>query len=246
MIGDVCKTHGHQSLWPFGRFARQSSNSVSPEKSGAFSSLTRELKKSVARAIFVLASSLCLISFSPAYAAGNNSPFLVPQSSISAPAGFSGLCSKYSWVCASTGQARISDGALLRLAKDINDKVNRQTPTIEDRVQYGRDEHWALPTARGGDCEDFVLLKKKTLIEHGVPSSNLLIATVLDRRLQSHAVLVLRTSKGDLVLDNLNKKIRPWKKTGYTFLKLQNPASLGTWHAVLAGGVIDDSPTASK
>ncbi|WP_245813589.1 transglutaminase-like cysteine peptidase [Roseovarius marisflavi] len=216
------------------------------QKFSLSSSLIREFKKKFSRSLFAVTSTLFFLLLSPAYAGGTSGPFLVAKSAISAPAGFSGLCSKYTWLCASTAKARMSDGALLRLATAVNTKVNRQTRAIADRVQYGREEHWALPTARGGDCEDFALLKKKTLIEHGVSSTNLLIATVLDRRLQSHAVLVLRTSNGDFVLDNLNKDIRPWKRTGYTFLKLQNPEALGTWHAVLAGGIITERPTASK
>jgi len=187
--------------------------------------------------------------FSPILATetqASTKPFLVAQKSISAPSGFSGICRKYSWVCEKTGRSALSDRATFSLAKQVNRTVNRQVPEIEDQDQYGRAEHWALPTRRGGDCEDLVLLKKKMLLAQGVPSEKLLIATVLDKKMRSHAVLVLRTSSGDMVLDNLTGKMLPWQKTGYTFLKLQNPKSLSRWDAVLAGGVISDSPTASR
>ncbi|MBW4708108.1 transglutaminase-like cysteine peptidase [Roseobacter sp. YSTF-M11] len=187
-----------------------------------------------------------LLSASPVQAGSNSAKFLLPQRTISAPAGFAGLCAKYRWVCAPSARSNISEDATLRAAKAINNRVNRQVRQIEDQVQYGREELWTLPTARGGDCEDLVLLKKKLLIEHGIPSENLLIATVLDRKLNSHAVLILRTAGGDLVLDSLTNKIMPWKRTGHTFLKLQNPDALNQWHAVLAGGVIKDRPTASR
>ena len=138
----------------------------------------------------------------------------------------------------------MSTDTLLRLAATVNTKVNRQTPAVEDLRQYGQEEYWSLPSRRGGDCEDFALLKKKILIsEYGVPGHQLLMATVLDHRLQRHAVLVLRTSRGDFVLDNLDNKIRHWTQTRYTFLKLQNPNSLDKWVAVLAGGIITDRPT---
>jgi predicted transglutaminase-like cysteine proteinase len=84
------------------------------------------------------------------------------------------------------------------------------------------------------------------LIEQGIAADSLLISTVLDKKLNSHAVLVLRTDKGDMVLDNLTNRIMPWNKTGYTFLKLQNPKSLSRWDAVMAGDVIQDRPTASR
>jgi predicted transglutaminase-like cysteine proteinase len=195
-------------------------------------------------AVVILALLSCNVS--PAFAGGDGGVFLVGHRPIAAPAGFSGLCSKYSWVCAPSGQGTVGQDAVLRLAKTVNNQVNRRTRQIDDKKQYGKEEYWALPTARGGDCEDLVLLKKKTLLESGVSSESLLIATVLDRKLNSHAVLILRTQKGDLVLDNLTNKIVPWKATGYTFLKLQDPQSLSRWQAVLVGGVIKDTPTASK
>ena len=163
--------------------------------------------------------------------------FLVAKRAVAAPKGSVGLCSNYKWACARTGARGVSNAAALRLAKAVNNRVNRSTRQIEDRAQYGREEHWALPTATGGDCEDFALLKKKKLIESGVASETLLMATVLDRDLNSHAVLVMRTDSGDLVLDNLSNRILPWKRTGYTFLRMQNPSSPRNWDAIIAGGV---------
>ncbi|SFF86706.1 Predicted transglutaminase-like cysteine proteinase [Roseobacter denitrificans OCh 114] len=187
------------------------------------------------------------VSTVPVAAAGNvGSAFLVAQKPAKAPSGFIGLCARYDWVCSATKARGNVTAEHISLAKTINRTVNRQVKEIEDLRQYGKEEHWALPSARGGDCEDLVLLKKKMLVERGVPSDALLIATVLDRKLNSHAVLVMRTKAGDLVLDNLTNKIKPWKETGYTFLKLQNPKSLNRWDAVLAGGVISDRPTASR
>ena len=216
------------------------------DMSDAASQAVLEMKERLVLGVIAIISLICLTGFSPAFAGSGGGPFLVAQSATSAPAGASGLCTKYRWACATSGQASISQSALIRLAASVNTKVNRRTREIADQTQYGREEYWTLPTARGGDCEDFALLKKKTLIEHGVASKNLLIATVLDRHLNNHAVLVLRTPKGDLVLDNLNKDIRPWKKTGYTFLKLQNPVAPGSWHAVLSGGIIKERPTATS
>jgi len=204
------------------------------------------IKNRVTFGFAAMISVIGISTFSPAFAGGGDGTFLVAQHAITAPNGASGLCAKYRWACAPTAQAPMSHSALLRLAATVNTKVNRETRAIADQTQYRREEYWTLPSARGGDCEDFVLLKKKILIEHGVASENLLIATVLDRRLASHAVLVLRTPGGDVVLDNLNKDIRSWKKTGYTFLKLQNPAAQNRWDAVVAGGIIKDRATATR
>lgn len=163
---------------------------------------------------------------------------LKPKKRISAPDGFVGLCASYGWVCARSHTSHVSQPAILKLADTVNRSVNRSTRQISDRAQYSKDEVWALPTARGGDCEDLVLLKKLRLQNAGVPASALLIATVLDLKGGKHAVLVLRTTGGDLVLDSLDNRIRHWLDTGYTFLKLQDPESPQAWHAIFAGGRI--------
>ncbi len=190
--------------------------------------------------------SITVLGSSIVTAANNNGTFLLAKLSTTSPPGASNLCDKYRWACTSTGYRGVSGRAALHLAKSVNSQINRQTDQIEDQAQYGRQEYWALPTSRGGDCEDIVLLKKKKLLEKGVASETLLIATVLDLNRNSHAVLVLRTKQGDFVLDSLQDKIIPWRSTGYTFLKMQNPKSLRRWDAVLAGGLIKDRPTGSK
>ena len=112
---------------------------------------------------------------------------------------------------------------------------------VGDRSQYGREEVWALPSPRGGDCEDLALLKKKLLIEAGLPADRLRIATVLDRRRNAHAGLVLRTEAGDYVLDSLTDRVLPWEKTGLSFLRIQSQASPTGWAMVLAGGIFRKS-----
>ena len=107
---------------------------------------------------------------------------------------------------------------------------------IEDDRQYGVAEHWALPTRTGGDCEDFALLKKRELVSVGIDPSRLLLATVLDRQRNPHAVLVFRSDAGDLVLDNLTNQIRPWRATRYMFLQMQDPDRPTRWVNVFASG----------
>ena len=50
---------------------------------------------------------------------------------------------------------------------------------MTDLDLYGRIEHWTYPAAMG-DCEDYVLLKRRLLRERGWPSSALLITVVRD------------------------------------------------------------------
>ena len=162
-----------------------------------------------------LAAALMVSAAFPLMAAES---FLTPRRAISAPVGYGGLCQTYDWVCSRSAASVVSGKSAFKLAKTVNLSVNRATPQVSDRAQYRKDEVWALPTARGGDCEDLALLKKMRLVRAGVPASALLMATVLDLRGKSHAVLVFRTDRGDVVLDSLTDRIRHWTKTGYTFL----------------------------
>lgn len=156
---------------------------------------------------------------------------------VQAPPGAQRLCSVYDWACARSGKAmRIGENAML-LIKEINLRANRTIRPISDMSQYRLAERWALPTARGGDCEDYALHKKMELVKAGFPPEQLLVAAVLDRKRQSHAVLVVRTGTQDLVLDNLTNKVVPWDKTGYTFLRLQDPRNPARWVSVYAGGI---------
>ncbi|MGB3313792.1 MAG: transglutaminase-like cysteine peptidase [Albidovulum sp.] len=173
----------------------------------------------------------------PEAAQPQSTSHIVARKAITAPQGATALCRDHAWACRTTGGGSLPDRSVLKVAGQVNSMVNRRVRSVSDRQQYGLEEVWALPTRRGGDCEDFALLKKKELIAAGMRPQDLLIATVLDRNRGSHAVLVLRTSSGDYVLDNLRNRIMPWRETGYSFIRMQNPQRPNRWVAVLAGGV---------
>lgn len=196
------------------------------------------------RWVVLLLTAVTAFAATPLTAAEPRGPaYILSKRAIAAPAGFSGMCGKYDWVCASSSVSFVSRAAGYDTADVINRSVNRKTRQISDQAQYRRDEFWALPTKRGGDCEDLVLLKKMLLVKAGFPANALLIATVLDLRGGRHAVLVLRTDAGDYVLDSLDNRIRHWIDTGYTFLKMQNPSRPSNWDAIFAGGRLATAET---
>lgn len=175
---------------------------------------------------------------STAFAVGSvNGPHLVLSFEAAPPGGAIDLCMRFKWACSAQRDKTLTPYAMLGLAKKINSNINRKVRQIEDSRQYGLRDFWTLPTDRGGDCEDFALLKKATLIQEGFSPRNLLIATVLDKNSRNHAVLILRTTAGDYVLDSATSEIRLWSKTRYSFLKIQDPNAPNQWRAVLAGGV---------
>jgi len=140
------------------------------------------------------------------------------------------LCARYDWACtdrrAGAGPSKAEQLALIAM---VNREVNRAVRAVSDRQQYGRTDHWSLPTTAGGDCEDYALLKKKELIRHGLDPKTLLLATVLDRRRIPHAVLIYRSSKGDVLLDNLTDDVIDWRASAYIFLRMQNPEDPRRW-----------------
>jgi len=111
----------------------------------------------------------------------------------------------------------------------VNDWVNRNVPEYEDRQLFGRSEWWTVATERGGDCEDLALLKQKMLRAKGWPASALIIAQVNRGNGEGHAVLIVITDAGALVLDNLDWRIRSWGDVPYTLMKRQTRRRPYVW-----------------
>jgi predicted transglutaminase-like cysteine proteinase len=88
---------------------------------------------------------------------------------------------------------------------------------------------WSYPDDGYGDCEDYVLLKQRMLIQSGWPRQALLMTVVRDKNEESHAVLTVTTDKGDYVLDNQNEHILLWSKTRYRFVKRQSQSNPNEW-----------------
>lgn len=120
----------------------------------------------------------------------------------------------------------------------VNDNVNTAIDPVTDEQLYGRQEYWTYPEDGKGDCEDFVLLKRRELIEKGWPAGVLLITVVRQTNGEGHAVLTVRSDRGDLVLDNLEPKVKLWGDTEYQFVKRQSEQNSGRWVAIE-----DDRPT---
>jgi predicted transglutaminase-like cysteine proteinase len=125
-------------------------------------------------------------------------------------------------------------GALWKILVDVNEAVNRAIRPMNDFDIYGKDEVWAYPKGVG-DCEDYVLEKRRTLKARGLSLSNLLITVVRKADGEGHAILTVRTDKGDFVLDNLSNVVRGWDNTGYRFLKRQATDHTGRWVSIREG-----------
>ncbi len=80
-----------------------------------------------------------------------------------------------------------------------------------------------------------MLLKRHMLIERGFSPADVLITVVRKPDGEGHAVLTLRTSEGDFVLDNLVDEVKHWRKTPYSYLKRQASTNSGRWVTIENG-----------
>jgi predicted transglutaminase-like cysteine proteinase len=110
----------------------------------------------------------------------------------------------------------------------INRQVNRAIKPATDMELYGVAEFWTLPTDKG-DCEDYALLKRQTLIRRGWPANALLMTVVRDEKGEGHAVLTARTLQGDFILDNKVEELKLWHRTPYQFLMRQSYLNPRVW-----------------
>lgn len=118
---------------------------------------------------------------------------------------------------------------LWKTLTEINTAVNNAIEPMNDIDIYGQEEVWTYPSTGVGDCEDYVLEKRRALKRAGISLSNLLITVVRKPNGEGHAVLTVRTDRGDFVLDNLNNSVKLWSATGYSYLKRQASTHTGRW-----------------
>ncbi|HEV2554675.1 MAG TPA: transglutaminase-like cysteine peptidase [Bosea sp. (in: a-proteobacteria)] len=109
----------------------------------------------------------------------------------------------------------------------VNTRVNREIEAITDEDHWGVVDRWDLPTDGKGDCEDFALLKRKRLAEAGVPRRAMVMTVVIDEENAGHAVMMIRTDRGDFILDNKRNAVLPWSQTGYVYVKRESQMRTG-------------------
>lgn len=147
------------------------------------------------------------------------------------PVGHYEFCKSHASECAPIGPDRgptVLTRAAWKTILEVNYDVNQAITPMTDMEIHGVEENWSYPDAVG-DCEDYVLLKRRKLIESGFSPADLLITVVLQPNGDGHAVLTVRTDRGDFILDNMRSKVLLWSETEYTFLKRQSSENAGRW-----------------
>lgn len=151
------------------------------------------------------------------------------------PLGWRKLCDREAEVCAPTAAPR--PGAVVTLDMSGHDQLARFNARMNaafrpalDPEAYGEDDLWRTPEpGEAADCEDFALAKRAKLIAAGWPAEAVLIAVVKGDSSPYHAVLVLRTDQGEVVLDNLTDAVKGWRESGYEWVVRQSAWAPETW-----------------
>jgi predicted transglutaminase-like cysteine proteinase len=185
--------------------------------------------------LFGAIAAALVVVVTPAAGAGpvNERPLFVSiGNSTRPPIGWIEFCAEYPHDC-DVKPLEARDVVLTQKAwKDltrINKSVNDSIKPVTDMEHWGVVERWSYPDDGKGDCEDYVLLKRKMLMQAGWPRQALLITVVRDSKGEGHAVLTVKTDKGEYILDNQEEQILLWSETTYRFVKRQSQNDPNVW-----------------
>ena len=158
--------------------------------------------------------------------------YAVVGAETSVPYGWVDFCERYKGECDGERLSALDVNLSAKAMKDIekvNKWVNAHVEPISDPDHWNVADRWDYPIDGRGDCEDYALMKRRLLIDMGFPRQALLMTVVKDEHQEGHAILTVKTNKGEFALDNLNDEVKPWTATGYRFVKRQSQQDPNTW-----------------
>lgn len=185
------------------------------------------------KSVCLVAAAAAAVLAAPAGAAGAGTALYSAVGDVTrTPIGWVEFCVEYKSECDTKPTAPrdvvLSPKAWTDLIR-VNAWVNEHIKPLTDMEHWGVIERWSYPTDGYGDCEDYALAKRQMLMKAGWPREALLITVVRDKKGDGHAVLTVKTDKGEYILDNQETEVLLWSKTGYRFVKRQSQADPNTW-----------------
>lgn len=118
----------------------------------------------------------------------------------------------------------------------INTLVNRVVRPTTDEAYYHVEDYWVAPGLSdgvAGDCEDYALEKWTLLRQQGFPAAAMSLAMVSLPDDKQHVLLIVTTTDGDYILDNLSTWVKPWTQTYYSWMTRQGPDDDLKWFSLL-------------
>ena len=184
--------------------------------------------------LFVLtAAAASLAPLAAAQAATPNATFATVGDETTIPYGWVDFCSRQPQECeqeALPAEDLVLTPKTWKLLRAVTKQVNAAIEPVSNLDHWGTlADHWDYPVDGKGDCKIYALEKRRQLIAAGVPRQALLMTIVRDHDNMGHAILTVRTDKGDFILDNLTDAVLPWAETGYRFVKRQSQEDPNVW-----------------
>src|SRR5262245_35279490 len=128
------------------------------------------------RGVFVAAATVIASASAAIPAQSATSLWMQTGSVTSQPIGHYEFCQKYKAECQvkakSSVPPRVTEFGWATI-REINSSVNHAITPMTDEDLFGREEVWTYPD-KAGDCEDYVLLKRKKLLDEGFSSADVL------------------------------------------------------------------------
>jgi predicted transglutaminase-like cysteine proteinase len=187
----------------------------------------------IVASVFALATLSIVAAATPTASVASDRELFIPVGTQARPPiGWTEFCIEYVGEC-DTRPLEARDVVLTPKAwrdlVQINKWVNESVWPVTDMDHWGVVDRWNYPDDGYGDCEDYVLLKRKLLMRAGWPRQALLITVVRDHNGDGHAVLTVKSDKGEFILDNQSPDIMLWSETGYRFVKRQSQTDPNIW-----------------
>jgi predicted transglutaminase-like cysteine proteinase len=144
------------------------------------------------------------------------------------------LPSERRYTTSALSPAGVSYDLEMRRLIAVNREVNRSVRFRSDDQLFGTEDYWSLPV-RGrdgqlyGDCEDYALQKRSLLLTQGFSPTDLSMAVVRTAKGDVHAVLLVSTDAGEMMLDSLTAAVIPWRHSTYRLVARQAAGDAATW-----------------
>ena len=122
----------------------------------------------------------------------------------------------------------VDDDRNWKIITSINNVVNSKMEYESDISQYNKEDYWNYPDNWEGDCEDYAIAKKIRLQKYNIPSY---FATCWVDSGEYHAVLIIHSTSGDLVLDSINYGVSNFSDLSYKWDKIEGED--GKWFHIL-------------
>jgi predicted transglutaminase-like cysteine proteinase len=148
------------------------------------------------------------------------------------PAGYIRLCISHPDFCPKESDISAPEERVFtNEITGVNVTMNRSiVPTVE-KLDGTEEWHLAEVANPKGNCNTFALTKREALHQIGWSYHNLILTVAqLPETGEYHLILVVKTTNGDFILDNMTNEILPLSRTKYRIVMMQDSKQPFKWY----------------